>query len=81
MIRLLRDLRLFREMRRTRHDYVEECIQMLIAEAELSSVRLSLLTAAFRLKQRAKDGGVFLTFDQALYRLRRRDRGEVFVRP
>lgn len=73
-------LHLFGMMHRTERDYIEDCIQTLLEEAQLSSSKLSLGMAAFRLKQRVKEGGIFLTFDQAFYRLRRRDRDRLFVR-
>jgi hypothetical protein len=72
--------RWFFPARRARHEHIEECIETLLEEAKLTSESASLFQAAFRLQSRARAGGVFLGFDQALYRLRKRDREEVFVR-
>ena len=66
--------------RRARHAHIEDCIAVLLEEAELSSAPPSLFQAAFRLQGRARAGGVILGFDQALYRLKRRDKQGVFVR-
>jgi hypothetical protein len=66
--------------RRERNAHVEACIAHCLDEARLSSQTVSLFQAAFRLQSRARAGGVVLGFDQALYRLKRRDRMGVFVR-
>jgi hypothetical protein len=69
----------FRE-RRARNACVEQCIQTMLEEAALSSHRMSLGIAAFRLHRRVAADGVMITFEQAFYRLRRRDRTKIFVR-
>lgn len=66
--------------RRARHAHVEACISTLLEEGRLSNQPLRLARAAFRLQRRAADGGVFLPFDQAFYRLKKRDREGVFAR-
>lgn len=66
--------------RRARNAHVEACIAGLLEEAAWSSQTITLTQAAMRLQGRARSGGVLLGFDQALYRLRERDRDQVFVR-
>lgn len=65
--------------RHERNACIEGCIRVLLEEANLSDPP-SLFQAAFRLQTRARAGGVFLGFDQALYRLKRSDKKGVFVR-
>jgi len=66
--------------RRARNQQVEAAIQDMLEEAALSSHRMSLGIAAFRLHRRVAADGVAITFEQAFYRLRRRDRAQIFVR-
>lgn len=65
--------------RRERNACIDGCIRVLLEEANLSTP-LPLFQAAFRLQIRARADGVFIGFDQALYRLKRRDKKGVFVR-
>jgi hypothetical protein len=73
-------IRWFFPRRRARRAYLDACIQAMLEEAALARQTISLGRAAFRLQRLAADGGVFVSFEQAFYCLRKRDQKEVFRR-
>lgn len=66
--------------RRARSAQIDAHIQDMLEEAVLSSTKLSLGIAAFRLQRQMAAAGVFVSFEHAFYRLRKRDQYGVFVR-
>ena len=73
-------MRLF-AARQAREDSLDACIAVMIVEAQFDGRPPPALgIAAFRVQRRLAASGVYVSFERVFYRLKKRDRGKVFVR-